>query len=85
MALRMLQLQHRLAIVEVVSREEQIESRQIFAQHFHFRVVKLGKQWRDRLGRYYRRQSRQQSWQLRGHFGQLLDRSVRRGHARPQL
>ena len=41
MTLRMLQLQHGLAIVKIVSREKQIESGKILLKHFHFRLVKL--------------------------------------------
>ncbi len=49
MTLRVLQSQHRLAIVKIVPREKQIETDKIFAQHFYLGVVKLGEKRRDRV------------------------------------
>ena len=44
MALRMLQLQHCLAIEKVVPRKKEIEPGEIFPEHFYLRVVKLSKE-----------------------------------------
>ena len=54
MALRVLQSQHRLAIVKIVPRQKKIETDKIFAQHFYLGVVKLREKRRDRVGRNHR-------------------------------
>jgi hypothetical protein len=85
MALRVLQLQHRLAIEKVVTRKKQIEPDEIFPQHSNFRVVKLGKKRRHRIRAGHYNQTRQQLRQSRSYFGQLLHRSIWRRHARIQF
>ena len=47
--LRMFQLQHRLAVVKIVSRQELIQSPEVCAERLQLRLVKLREKRRDRL------------------------------------
>src|SRR3954463_11160454 len=81
----MSQLQHGLAVVKVVARQQLFESDQVLSQVSQLRVVKLLEERRNGFRRNHSRKTREKTRQLRINLGEIFDRGVGGRHARAQL
>jgi hypothetical protein len=82
---RVLQCQHRLAVVEIVTREQQVQPIQTLAQLAHFGLIKLRKEWGNCFGVGHCRQARQQVAKIRTHLSELIHTAIWRRHPRVQF